>query len=183
TRIQPSGAQVQLGQGAALVSQQNPQTGQVTPIIGADKKPVRGIGAGEYVIEPNAPGGEYTLRVSELSNRFPPQERKFIVNQYQVHKLDKKLDFSKKSYGPGEDVSAACEAKRAGGGGEVANRPVYASVKVDGVQYGPDGKPSNQPFRFQTDAKGKVAVRFKLPAAIQTGLGTLSVTFDDGANT
>src|SRR5207245_9346131 len=42
TLIQPSGAQIQLGQGAALVSQQNTQTGQVTQILGPDKKPVRG---------------------------------------------------------------------------------------------------------------------------------------------
>ncbi len=183
TLVQPSGAMTQLGAGSALVSRQNPQNGQVTPILGPDKKPVRGIGAGDFYLAPGMSGGEYTLRVSEQANRFLPQERKFIVNQYQAHKLDKKLDFSKKSYGPGEAVSAACEAKRAGGGGEVANRPVEVAVKVDNIQYGPDGKPSNQPIRFQTDAKGKVVIRFKLPAAIQTGDGTVSVTFNDGGNT
>jgi hypothetical protein len=182
TLIQPSGAQVQLGAGASSVSRPDPKTGTIAPVLGPDGKPVQGIGAGEFFVDPGLPGGEYTLRVSEMANRFPPQDRKFLVNQYQAHKLDKKLDFSKKSYGPGEDVSAACEAKRAGGGGEVANRPVLATVKVDGTQYGADGKPSNQPIRFQTDAKGKVAVRFKLPAAIPTGIGTLSVTFDDGGN-
>src|SRR5262249_26024365 len=34
-----------------------------TVINGPDKKPIRGIGAGEYAIEPPAPGGEYTLTV------------------------------------------------------------------------------------------------------------------------
>jgi hypothetical protein len=183
TLIQPSGAQVQLGMGASSISRADPKTGTIAPIVGPDKKPVQGIGAGEFFVDAGMPGGEYTLRVSEMANRFPPQDRKFLVNQYQAHKLDTKLDFSKKSYGPREDVSAACEAKRAGGGGEVANRPVYAMVKVDGVQYGADGKPSNQPIQFRTDAKGKVPVRFKLPAAIPTGIGTVSVTFDDGANT
>src|SRR5262249_38340786 len=175
--------QVQLGTGASSVSQAHPQTGTVAPILGPDKKPVQGVGAGEFFVDAGLPGGEYTLRVSEMANRFPPQERKFLVNKYQAHKLDKKLDFSKRSYGPGEDVSAACSAKRAGGGGEVANRPVYVAVKVDGQQYGADGKPNNQPIRSQTDAKGIVVIRFKLPTAIQTGLGTVSVTFDDGGNT
>jgi hypothetical protein len=178
TLVQPNGAQLQIGQGAALVNNSQNQ-----PILGPDKQPVRGIGAGEFRMEPGYPGGEYTLRVSELANRFPPQERKFLFNEYQAHKLDKKLDFSKKSYGPGEDVSAACSANRAGGGGQVANRPVFVMVKVDNVQYGADGKPSNQPFRFQTGADGKVVIRFKLPTAIQTGIGTVGVTFDDGGNT
>src|SRR5262249_21290299 len=64
-----------------------------------------------------------------------------------------------------------------------ANRPVTVMVKVDNVQYGPDGKPSNQPFGFTTDAQGKVTIRFKLPASIPTGVGTVGVTFEDGGNT
>jgi hypothetical protein len=182
TLLDPGGAQMPLASGSPLVNKQDTRTGAVTQVLGPDKKPVRGIGAGEFGIPLNAAGGEYTLRVSEAFNRFPAQDRKFLVNQYQAHKLDKKLDFSKKSYGPGEDVSASCEAKRAGGGGEVANRPVLATVKVDGTQYGGDGKPSNQPIRFQTDAHGKVAIRFKLPAPIQTGDATVGVLFEDGAN-
>src|SRR5262249_48670506 len=72
---------------------------------------------------------------------------------------------------------------RAGGGGAVANRPVSVMVKVDNVQYGLNGKPSNQPFGFNTDPQGKVTIRFKLPASIPTGIGTVSVRFDDGGNT
>jgi len=48
-------------------------------ILGPDKNPIRGVGAGEYVIDRNAPAGQYTLTVSESHQRFPPQERKFQI--------------------------------------------------------------------------------------------------------
>jgi anti-sigma factor RsiW len=75
--------------------------GTNTPLLGPDKKPLTGIGAGEFKIDPAARGGEYTLTVREQNSRFPPQERKFIVNQYENPRLNKDLDFTRKSYGPG----------------------------------------------------------------------------------
>jgi hypothetical protein len=48
-------------------------------ILGPDQNPVRGLGAGEFVIDPQAPPGEYTLTVSEGQQRFPPQERKLLI--------------------------------------------------------------------------------------------------------
>jgi hypothetical protein len=184
TLLDPSGAQIPLGAGSPLVNKQDTRTGAVTQLLGPDKKPIRGIGAGDALIPLNAAGGEYTLRVSEALNRFPAQDRKFVVNRYQPHRLNKKLDFGKKSYGPGENASAACEVTRAEGGTPVANRPVEITVKIDGQTYGPDGQAINQPvsYRTQTDAQGKVVVRFKLPAVIKTGDGTLSVLFDDGGS-
>jgi hypothetical protein len=156
------------------------QTG--TPILGPDKQPLRGIGAGEFRIDPNAKGGEYTLAVREQQGRFPPQERKFIVNQYENPRLNKELDFSRKSYGPGDEVAALCKVSRAEGGTPVARRPVTAHIYIDGRPYDADGKEGNKPISLQTDEKGKVAVRFKLPAQIERGQGSLSVEFSDGAN-
>jgi len=49
------------------------------PILGPDQNPIRGLGAGEFVIDPQAPAGEYTITVSEGQQRFPPQERKLLV--------------------------------------------------------------------------------------------------------
>ena len=57
------------------------------------------------------PGGEYSLIVREASRRFPEQRRKFLVNKYEKPKLNKELDFSRKSYGPGDEVAARCKAK------------------------------------------------------------------------
>ncbi len=51
------------------------------PILGPDQKPIRGVGAGEYTIDLKAPTGQYTLTVSDSQQRFPPQERKFLVSR------------------------------------------------------------------------------------------------------
>jgi hypothetical protein len=151
------------------------------PFVGPDGKPLRGVGGGEYPLDLNS-GGEYTLTVSEANNRFPPQQRKFLVNRYEKPRLDKKLDFAKKTYGAGEVVTAACEATLAGGGAPLAKRPVQVTVKVDERSYGADGQPTNQPIRFETDANGKVNIRFQLPRSIDKGDATVSVTFTDGAS-
>ena len=42
------------------------------PLLGPDKEPHRGVGAGEYPIQAVRNGGEYTLTVSEANNRFAP---------------------------------------------------------------------------------------------------------------
>src|SRR5262249_1720970 len=147
-----------------------------------DKKPLRGVGAGEFAIDPAAKGGEYTLTVREQSSRFPPQERKFIVNRYENPRLNKELDFTRKSYGPGDEVSAACKVSRAEGGTPVARRPVTATIFIDSKPYGADGKEGNKHISLQTDENGTVNVRFRLPPAMERGQGSLSVQFSDGAN-
>jgi hypothetical protein len=150
------------------------QANSNAPLTGPDGKPLHGLGAGDFPIDPAAKGGEYTLTVRDEANRFPPQERKFIVNQYENPRLNKELDFTRKSYGPADEVVAACKATRVEGG-PVANRPVTATVQLD-------GKPAIAPLGLKTDAAGAVVVRFKLPQAIERGLGTLSVQFTDGGN-
>src|SRR5262249_55078318 len=90
-------------------------------------------------------------------------------------RLDKKLDFTRKSYGPGDEIVAACTVSRVEGGAAVANRPVTATVQLD-------GKEPVKPLSLRTDDKGAVNVRFKLPAAIERGQGSRSVNFDDGGS-
>lgn len=154
---------------------------EVRPVLGPDGKPVRGIGAGVYGIPPGASGGEYTLRVSEARDRFPLQTRKFLVNRYEKPRLNKELEFTARSYGPGDAVAAACKARRADGGA-VADRQITATVQIDGKRLGPDGRPNpTAVIRGRTDAQGAVAVKFKLPDAIDKGEASLSVTFNDGA--
>jgi len=171
TATSPNGEQIFALHGSPLLTDDQQQA----PLSGPDKKPIRGIGAGEFVIPPDRPGGEYTLTVREPQNRFPPQERKFIVNQYQNPRLDKKLDFTRKSYGPGDEVVAACTVSRVEGGAAVANRPVRATVHID-------GKEAIKPLALRTDDKGAVNIRFKLPAGIERGQGSVSVEFNDGGS-
>ncbi len=153
------------------------------PLVqGPDGKPIRGIGSGEFHLPEDAPGGEYVLEVREVGNRFPVQQRKFVVNRYQKPRLNKELDFNRKTFGPGDEVQALCKANRADGG-PVKDRPVEVTVQIDGQTYNARGEASEQPIRFQTDSDGKVTVRFKLPAKIEKGQASLGVKFDDGGNT
>jgi hypothetical protein len=147
---------------------------------GPDDKPVHGIGAGVYPIPANAAGGEYTLTVSDAGNRFPPQQRKFIVNRYENPRLNKELDFTRKSYGPGDDVVASCKVSRVEGGVAVAQSPVTAAVFIDGKAYGFDGKEGGACPPLRTDDQGAVRIRFKLPRTIERGQGSLSIQFRDG---
>jgi hypothetical protein len=174
TVTKPTGEKTELLRGGAQLLKEKDKS----PLLGPDQKPVRGIGAGDYSIDPSSPGGEYTLSVSEANNRFPAQDRKFIVNRYEKPRLNKELEFTAKAYGPGDAVSAACKAARVEGGKPVAGQPVTAAINIDGASYGADGKPGG-PLSLRTDPQGGVSVKFKLPATIQTGHATLSVTFQD----
>lgn len=88
------------------------EAGKQTPVTGPDGKPVSGIGAGELPLDAETAGGEYTLTVREEQGRFPPVTRKFTVNRYQKPRLDKKLDFNRSTYGPGDEVQARVTARR-----------------------------------------------------------------------
>jgi hypothetical protein len=174
----PGGEEVALASGLSQVVR---DVGQKV-ITGPDGKPLHGLGAGEYKVGPNDPGGEYSLVVSEAQNRFPPQERKFLVNRYEKQNLNKELEWSRKSYGPGDEVAANCKVARAEGGTVACD--VRATVTVDGRAYGADGQLGGQMPPLKTDADGKVAIKFRLPPPemMERGLATLSVNFFDGAN-
>jgi hypothetical protein len=149
------------------------------PVLGPDGKPVLGVGSGAVELAGDAPGGEYTLTVSDELQRFPPQERKFTVNNYQKPALEKKLDFNRKTYGAGDEVQARCKAVRAATGRPVADCQVRVGVNVDGKTYDAVGNPSAGQFVARTDAEGQVTLRFKLPKVIERGQASVSVTFDD----
>lgn len=150
------------------------------PTLGPDGKKLDGVGAGEFALG-DAPGGEWTLTLSEESGRFAPTSRRFTVNRYQKPELDKKLDFNKPTYGSGDQVRAVARATRAGGG-PVKDKPVEITVNVDGNLIGPDGGVSGKPFSGRTDADGSVVAAFRLPQTIERGSASLTVTFHDGAS-
>ncbi len=154
---------------------------KLTEALGPDQKPIRGVAAGSYVLDDNAAGGEYTLTLLEERNRFPAQERKFIVNRYQKPQLNKELDFSRKTYGAGEEVAARCKATDTKNA-PLRRQPVEATVQIDGKTYNAKGIESTEPLRLTTDDDGVVNVRFKLPATIDRGLASVNVLFTDGAN-
>ena len=157
-------------------------------VLGPDKKPIRGIGAGDFQVPSSlTDGGEYTLTVEEASKKFPPERRKFLINSYQKHQLNKELKFHQPSYGPGAAVVAHAKVARAEGGLALASLPVVAVVRVDGDYYKANGqKAANREdarIQLRTDAEGAVRVPFQLPAKIDKGDASLTVEFTDGTVT
>ena len=101
----PLGAIQEIAQGGNGL--QKEADGKLITINGPDGKPIKGVGTGSYYLDGNLPGGEYVLTLREEQNRFSEQQRKFIVNKYQKPRLNKELDFNRKTYGPGDEVQAA----------------------------------------------------------------------------
>src|SRR5205823_2617943 len=151
---------------------------QGAAVFGPENKFLRGIGGGEWDIPAQLDGGEYTLTVSEDHNRFPAQQRKFIVNRFQKPRLGKELTFNRRSFGPGEEVQAGCKVTSPEG--PVANCKAEVSVQVDDKTYDADGKESKTPFAAQAGRDGKMVIRFKLPRDIQRGQASVNVVFKDG---
>lgn len=156
----------------------DPQGAELTTLsgaarLGADDK-LRGLAAGEFALSESAPGGEYTVHLREASGRTSEQVRKFLVNRYQPASIEKKLEFTRKSYGPGEEVVAVCRAARVSG--PLAQQPVKATAQVD-------GRDLPVTHAKTTDSQGGLVVKFTLPAEIDTGVASVSVTFSDGGAT
>ncbi len=142
-------------------------------LTGPKDEPIRGIAAGEFKISEDAPGGEYTLEIQEAKQKFPTQKRKFIVQRFIAPRLDKELEFHRKSYGPGDEVEVLCKVSRVEGGHIKIGSLVEVDVQVDGKKV----KTSN----VRIDEKGKVPpIQFTLPEEIANGKGSISVTFHDG---
>ena len=180
--VNPAGQIVFRHEGSAtLLDNKSIESGRF--MMGPDNKTIRGIGVSEFAIPANAPGGEYKLNVSERRGRFAPEVRTFLVQRYQPPRLHKELEFTRRSYGPGDLVLAACKVKRIEGDRPLANQPVQATILLDGKRIKADGEPADDAkIDLTTDSEGQVAVQFRLPTKIEYGEASLSVQFTDGGN-
>ena len=168
--ISPRGEQVFRQSAPAVVH--DPETKQ--PLTGPDGQALQGVGCGEFKLPDDLKGGEYTVQVREKQDRFQPQQRRFLVNRYEKHRLLKQLEYTKASHGLGEEVIALCKVAAAEGGQPLAGQPVQATLNVD-------GKLIALP-ETRTDAQGGVTIKATLPREIHRGDVTLTVIFTDGAN-
>ena len=158
------------------------------PVMGPDKKPLRGIGVGEYVIPAGAPGGEYKLDLHEVTSENPHgvliETRKFIVNRYVPDTFEKKLEFDGKSYGPGDVVQARIEVSRTAGG-PMKNATALVVASVDGKSF---HEQKDTKLAIEPTGKAVLNVRFKVPADLfeksrkDVPSASLSVTIDDGSD-
>ena len=139
------------------------------------KKKVRetsGMSAVDFELAPSIAGGEYTLRIKTLDGKTA--ERPIVVASYEPPRLKMKLEFVRKAYGPGDEVSATFDVKRTTGE-PLANHTLSAMVRLDGQDL--------PTLQFHTDAQGEAIVRFNLPADIALGDGLLTVLADESGLT
>lgn len=133
-----------------------------------------GIGGGEFVVNARAHAeGEYTLTVTDRAGRFPPQNRKFLVQH--PGRIHKALRLDRETYAPGDTVQAQLRA-RADRGRPVANGDVTATLLVDGQPVGATAK-------TRTDAEGTAAFRLELPRDLPEASVRLAVTVEDAGRT
>ncbi|HEU4539177.1 MAG TPA: MG2 domain-containing protein, partial [Polyangiaceae bacterium] len=130
-----------------------------------------GVVGFQWEIPEGQAGGEYTLRARLPSEGHPPAEVTFDVRAYRVPRLRTELEFVKKAYGPGEQVSATLVATRAEGG-VPEGAAVTAVATLDGVEV--------HRQELTLNARGGCGVSFRLPEAIGEGEGTLVMIVRDG---
>jgi hypothetical protein len=131
-----------------------------------------GVARNDFMLGPDIEGGEYTLQL--VSPSGATDGKKIVVNTYEAPRLMKTLEFLRKAYGEGDQVSAAIEIKRTAGE-PFADRAATAVVTID------DAEVSR--LALQTDKDGKALARFPLPASIARGDGLLTVLVEDGGVT
>ncbi|MDP1978343.1 MG2 domain-containing protein [Undibacterium sp.] len=131
-----------------------------------------GGAANDFELPPEAQGGEYKIRITSSDGKT--LERAVIVSAFEAPRIKKTLEFVKKSYGAGEQVSATIAVKRPTG--EIlSGKRLVAVATVDGVEL--------PRVNVTTDATGEALVKFDLPKNISTGDGLLTILVEDGGVT
>ncbi len=130
-----------------------------------------GLGTNDFEIPAGVQGGEYTVRVQAGAAKG---ERKVIVSVYEPPRVKKKLEFVRKAYGAGDEVTATIEVKRPTGE-PLANQALTAVINLDGAEL--------PRVKLTTNDDGGGLVRFSLPDAIERGDGLLTVLVEDGGVT
>lgn len=133
----------------------------------------RGVGNGSFTIPSNAASGPYTLVAKSLDGFFPEERCRLEVRAYRIPRIKKKLEFRRRSYGPGQRVQADFSASLAEGG-SLSGASVLVTVTVD------DQVIARQSMK--TSAAGTCLISFPLPDLMEVGKGQLTVSVDDGVN-
>ena len=149
----------------------SPKGDVVASIASAAEK---GSAAFAWQVPEGLAGGEYVLVARFPWNGYSASETKFDVRAYRVPRLRTDVQFLKKGYGAGEEVSAMLTVTRAEGG-----IPTGAAVTMVARL---DGK---EVFRKEAklDERGGCTAQFALPKEIETGDGDLAFVIRDGGVT
>jgi hypothetical protein len=131
-----------------------------------------GIARNDFQLDAGIEGGEYTMTL--MADNGTTDVKKLVISNYEAPRLNKTLEFVRKAYGEGDNVSAAIEIKRATGE-PFGERALTAVVTVDDIE-------TNR-LAIKTDRDGKALAKFQLPAKIARGDGLLTILADDGGVT
>jgi hypothetical protein len=147
------------------------------PLMGPSGQNLLGLGVGEFALPAQLPGGQYTLAVSEVNDRFNEEKRSFLVHQWQAPRYSKDVQFHRSSYGPGEQVKMTVRVTPIQGPPQNlrGNLSITADVTID-----------NQAVVHHlnnADAEGRSDFEFNLPQQILKGDGRVMITCNDGATT
>jgi hypothetical protein len=156
------------GIGTALVEIRGPRGETVTSQhVGI----IDSIAGFSWDIPSSLAGGEYVVRISHPFTGDVAAERKFDIRAYRAPRLKSQIVFVRDGYGPGDTVGADLHVARAEGGfPEGAKVSVIARVDGDEVSKS----------ETVVDRLGNAHARFKLPAVIARGEGTLAMIIEDG---
>lgn len=152
----------------ALVEVSGPKGDTVASGMVASEESVLGF---SWKIPDSMAGGEYKAKVTYPGVGQPPAERKFDIRAYRPPRLKSQIKFLRDGYGPSDQVDATLSVIRAEGG-VPAGAKVTVIARVDGIEA----------FRGPgtVDDQGRCSARFKLPAEIRRGEGTLAMVIEDG---
>ncbi|MDA1050844.1 MAG: MG2 domain-containing protein [Planctomycetota bacterium] len=130
-----------------------------------------GVGSGAFALPSDLPDGTYTLIVSNPDNLFRDEWRDFQVRRYAAPRLLKKLELAQDSYTSGDQVDVDFSVKRVAGE-PLAELPLQVQATLDGLPLAaPEAK---------TDAGGNSRFSLVLPASIERGEASVSVTVQEG---
>jgi hypothetical protein len=131
-----------------------------------------GVANNDFELPSDVQGGEYQLRVTAYSGETA--SRPIIVSTYEAPRVKKTLEFIRKAYGEGDEVTATIEVKRPTGE-PLANHLLTAAIRLDGQDL--------PRVTLKTNESGGGLVRFTLPKQIAVGDGLLTVLVEDGGVT
>jgi anti-sigma factor RsiW len=149
---------------------------KVSPVLGPDGKPVRGVGCGALPLPADLPEGDYSLVLRERPHPagYPPAVpvpvvRPIKVRSGAVEEYQKLTGFAAASYAPGDTVEAWAALK-------FQQQPV-AKAEVHAIATADDLVFDEVQVQPTTDNEGRVNLRFTLPQHLNRGDVRLKVTF------
>ena len=125
-----------------------------------------------WTIPRGTPGGRY--KASVTVDGLMKAERPFEVRVYNPPRLKSQIAFMREGYGPGDEVAAVVNVKRAEGGAPEKAR-VTALARVDETEVART--------ELLLDKEGNARVSFRLPKTMKRGEGTLAFMIEDGGVT